>query len=356
LNLEYQINKRSGCPKLPVIMAFVRVIGNGRARPRLRCSSGVWPLAYGFLLCLLLLLPGVAQGQQSKFKRLILKDGSYELISQYQIRGDRVRYFSSERKAWEELPYSLVDWTATGIYAGESSQLASEHKNEALEEAAAERKDEEAKNPLVATGIRLPSPDGVYLLDSYQGQSELNLLVQNGADLNKNMGKNILRGVVNPIAGPRQTVELKGLHARIRSHVSSPTVYFPIDPDDPSMEYTGTTAKNHLRIFRCSDKKGNRVVAVTNTALYGKTKQTVDTMSIKVEPLSDYWVRIVPAVPLKTGEYALVELDGKGRMNQFVWDFGVDPAAPPNPAAVRASPDRSEPVLIQKPRKSPTAK
>ena len=38
-------------------------------------------------------------------------------------------------------------------------------------------------------------------------------------------------------------------------------------------------------------------------------------------------------------------------MNQFVWDFGVNPAAKPNPVVIQANPEKSEPVLIQKPRK-----
>ena len=31
--------------------------------------------------------------------------------------GDRVRYFSSERNSWEELPSSMIDWEATDKYA-----------------------------------------------------------------------------------------------------------------------------------------------------------------------------------------------------------------------------------------------
>jgi hypothetical protein len=199
--------------------------------------------------------------------------------------------------------------------------------------------------------MRLPSPDGVFLLDIYQNKPELNSLVQNGAAINKNTGGNILRGVINPVAGPRQTVELKGLHARIQSHIPAPAIYFGVDANDPLTGYGSATAKDHLRIVRCEAKKGNRIVVALDIAMYGKVKQRAQYVEARVEPVSDYWVKVTPDSPLQPGEYALVELDNKGSMNQFVWDFGVNPAAPPNPAIVLANPEKSEPTLIQKPRK-----
>jgi hypothetical protein len=303
----------------------------------------------------LFLMPSAGQNPE-KGKRLILKDGSYELAGKYEIRGDRVRYYSSERNAWEEMPASLVDWTATEQFAGQASRESSERVHQELERAGVERMDEEAHAPLVAPGIRLPSTDDVYLLDVFQNVPELSSLVQNGADLNKNTGKNILRGVINPIAGPKQTVELKGLHARIRAHVTSPSIFVPIDPGDPSIGYSSTTARDHLRIVRCRQKNGGRVVSSVDIAIYGKVKQKADYLEVKVEPISEFWVKITPITQLSAGEYALVEFDEKGRMNQFVWDFGVNPAAPANPAAERSGQEKNEPVLIQKAKKSSPSK
>ena len=48
-----------------------------------------------------------------KGKRLVLKDGTFQIVREYQLQGDRVRYYSVERSDWEELPAALVDWDAT---------------------------------------------------------------------------------------------------------------------------------------------------------------------------------------------------------------------------------------------------
>jgi hypothetical protein len=102
--------------------------------------------------------------------RLILKDGSYQLVRQYQLVGDRIRYISVERGGdWEELPQNLVDWEATRKWERDhAAPSADEPPSPAMLEArqvdkeeADERDNEKARMPEVAKGLNLPDQEGV---------------------------------------------------------------------------------------------------------------------------------------------------------------------------------------------------
>jgi len=45
--------------------------------------------------------------------KLYMKDGSYQLVREYQVQNDRVRFFSTDRDEWEEVPAALVDLEKT---------------------------------------------------------------------------------------------------------------------------------------------------------------------------------------------------------------------------------------------------
>ena len=119
-------------------------------------------------------LPGLQRSH-----RLILKDGTYQLVREYQILGDRVRYFSQERGEWEELPADLVDWDATRKWetnnnpTGEEASPAMKEAEE-IDKAEAEARDnQKARTPEVAPGLELPDEDGVFVLDTYHGTPAL---------------------------------------------------------------------------------------------------------------------------------------------------------------------------------------
>jgi hypothetical protein len=299
-------------------------------------------------------VPGMARNH-----RLILKDGNYQMVRDYQIVGDRVRYLSQERGEWEELPANLVDWDATHKWEKEHADLVEEDASPAMKEAedldkeeSQERNEQNARMPLVAEGLELPDENGVFILDTFEGTPELVELISSDLSMNTKNRKGI--EVLNPLATQKASLELQGAHAKVHLHVNDPVIYLSLGVDDMTepvlthpitVDTTGSKAVNGKHgahspqsgfvIVRVDERQAVRVVGAIKVGASGSVSQDEDTIATKVEEMpGKRWLRVTPQQKLTIGEYALVEIISSSDINESVWDFRVDPRQGDNPKSI----------------------
>lgn len=300
-------------------------------------------------------------------KRLILKDGSWQVVTKWEVKGDRVRYYSAERADWEEVPNNLVDWPATEKWNKEHQPGGSQeapviqdpmqatHEEQEKEAAAidaaaaAERADQQARIPLVAAGLHLPDRDGVFILDNFQSIPELVHLDQSTGNVNRDTNHNVLRAAIGSFSGAKEPVRINGQAAPVRVHVDDPVLYVSLNtgnseevaPEDAMVVNThGANSQNkddysspdsHYAIVRVDIQPGERVIGALRINRAGDATQSADIIPMKAEVLpGKHWMKLTPKEPLPIGEYALMEILQPGVINLDVWDFGVSPNAPEN--------------------------
>ena len=156
-------------------------------------------------------------------------------------------------------------WPATEKYEQELQAGTAAENLKLHSEDQAELKAEEAKSPTVAPGIRLPDTGGVYLLDAFDSKPELVEVVQNGSEVRKNTGRNILRATINPLATAKQSFELKGAHARVQSHLQEPLLYVDISDNNPD---TGDTDAAMASGSKTSNSKASKSKESNTPAMY----------------------------------------------------------------------------------------
>jgi hypothetical protein len=300
--------------------------------------------------------------------RLILKDGSYQLVMSYKVVGMRVVFVSAERGGdTEEIPLALVDLDATSRWEArhatpDATAAGAQRSAPVLDpEMQKEEADRAALTPEVAPDLRLASEYNVLAMDTFHGDPELVPMLQAESDLNKQTGHSILRSIVNPLAASHQLVQLKGEKAVVQLHVNDPVIYLKLDDEQPAsgealtVDTHGANAaatartrkagKSEYVIVRVDVRQGARVVASFNTSFTGTTKRQEDVVETESTELSGgHWVKIVPRQPLLIGEYALVEILGERELNLGVWDFGVHPTAPENREVLKPEKRRSSPL------------
>ena len=331
---------------------------------------------------------------QANGDRLIMKDGTYQVITKYEIKGDRVRYFSAEREDWEEVPLSAVDWAATAKWkhdygaAGNGDQVTTQTSPdgqtqaspggegsdpEAVEaakidaEERAARAAEMARIPFVLPGLRLPDESGVWVLDTYDGRPELAHIMQANGDLNREYEHSVQPYQVGSKAGSRELVRIDGYSAPVELHVNQPVFYVSLNipmehPKFANKDDSGPAELGHPLTVdtrgassvpddkHAFSSPNSRYVVVALTVgrnLRAATAQAIDgilrgehsvelTETTKEILPGGRWMMVTPKGTLMMGQYALVEVLSPRDVNLDVWAFGVNPIAPENKGTVGA--------------------
>jgi hypothetical protein len=269
-------------------------------------------------------------------KKLVLKDGTFQLVRSYEKNGDRVRYFSVERGAWEEVPESLVDWEATKkAEAADEKTTAALLEKVHIQEAAAK-----AETPVdvdasltVAPGVFLPDGEGMFALE---GKS-IRKIEQAGSQVRADK-KNVLKSLSPiPMIPNKHYIELPGAKAPARLTTSLPEFYLrevATDPErDSALLRTRRQGESGPEVALVHALvKGDKRRLESISSLFGQElSQDREEIAIQRWEVAPEIYRFTLSAPLPPGEYVLAEVLQDG-INMYVWDFGVDAAPPSKPA------------------------
>jgi len=263
--------------------------------------------------------------------RLILTDGTYQMVREYQRNGNRVRYYSAERGAWEELPASMVDWNATAKAEAEMAKESTALVEKVHKQEEARRMDNVADidaSLQVGEGAFLPSGEGMFLVE---GKS-VRILDQAASEVKTDKKRVVTQILVPvPVVPGKQNVVLQGTHAAVRLKTSHPEFYLreaPPGPDEVSAIQRNRRANESgpdVELLRVKVGRSNRQLESIKTLFGERIGENVNTISIQRWAVAPNVYRFTLGQSLPPGEYVLAEVLADG-LNLYVWDFGVDEA------------------------------
>jgi hypothetical protein len=292
--------------------------------------------------------------------RLIMKDGSYQIVLRYDIVGDVVRYKSAERNgAMEDVPLALVDLAATVRWKQEHTAGNDSGPPVLSPELAHEEAARAALTLEIKPGLRLPGQGSVLVLDTFEDVPELVPLAQEGSDLNKETAHAVQKKAIHPGSSAHEIFEIAGPRSEIQLHVPVPIFYVRIGVDEPDPSggnaltvathgagavperevSAGGAESSDYVIERVDARQDVRVVESFRLGLLGTGRIQPDVIEMREEPQpGGRWLKLTPQQPLEFGEYALVEVIPPQSLNLDVWDFGIHSDAPENVEAIRPEP------------------
>jgi hypothetical protein len=307
-------------------------------------------LFLGFILSLYLLLPAIlgsrvsSRAQESKTStaekksevyprglKLMLADGTFQLVREYQRNGDHVRYYSMERGAWEELPAAMVDWAATAKAEAEMEKQSAALVEKVHKQEEARRLDNVADidaSLRVGDGAFLPSGEGMFVVEG----KTIRILDQAGSEL-KTDKKRVIADVLSPVhmVPGKQTIVMQGSHAVVRLRTNAPEFYLreaPQDPDSTSSIQRSRRAGESgpdVELVRTKVGRNTRVLESVRTLFGQAVNENINVISMQRWDVAPNVYRFTLSQPLPPGEYVLAEVLEEG-LNLYVWDFGLDAA------------------------------
>jgi hypothetical protein len=264
--------------------------------------------------------------------KLMLTDGTYQLVREYQRNGERVKYFSMERGAWEELPASMVDWSATAKAEAEMEKQSRELVEKVHKQEEVRRMDNVADidaSLRVGDGAFLPSGEGMFVVE---GKS---IRILDQAESEKKIDKKrVIAEVLSPVkvVPGKQTVVMQGAHAAVRLKTDHPEFYLREAPPDPNSTSSIQRSRRagesgpDVELVRTKVGRNSRVLESIRTLFGQAVSENMNEISIQRWEVAPNVYRFTLSQPLPPGEYVLAEVLEEG-LNLYVWDFGWDAAA-----------------------------
>jgi hypothetical protein len=242
--------------------------------------------------------------------KLYLKDGTYLLVTQYQVNGDRVHYYSVAEGQWEDMPLSLVDLKATRGAIAAKQEEQQRLLREAEKTVRGTYQMPQNTGFQIAPGIRLPFQEGLY---AYDGTRLITMMQSQGAQVRDRKRAALTMAIPGPFLKGRSLVVLPGEAAAVRIFAPEPTFY--------AQFADGAGAR--IVLLRLKAGKTDREVEKITAGHNGEARESRETLPLQVAKITSILFKLTPAQPLTPGEYALGEVTND-TLNLNIWDFGIN--------------------------------
>jgi hypothetical protein len=242
--------------------------------------------------------------------KLYMKDGSEQLVREYRVENDRVKFYSIDRDEWEEVPFALVDLDKT---KAEINARADSVRADAAAQAAEDKAERAARKEVAS----VPQEPGVYLIDDRKpAPQNLTPLKAGESKVVNNKRRSLLKAISPvPLVPGKATLELDGPHSSQGTANRSPDFYIRLSEEE------------RFGIVRLGEHKGNRVVEkLTIQPVINEPTQEPDFVEVFRQQVADGLFKIWPQKPLDPGEYAVVQYSVE-KLDMQVWDFFIAPGA-----------------------------